>query len=103
MHINLFTTFYVDKNESRNIELESCIVKNLQSGFDKIVFLVENEKEFNELDEYLTCKCFKENTTNIEIVNVYKRPSFNDFLKEMDLPENAEEINIIANSETCKS
>lgn len=99
MKINLFTTFYIDKEDSRNKELETCIIENLQSGFNKIIFFVESEIEFTELDEFITCKLSFGNKTNIEVLKISKRPTFNDLLKEMNLPEHSNDINIIANSD----
>jgi hypothetical protein len=95
MNTNLFTTFYIDKEDSRNKELETCVIENSKAGFNKIIYFIENKGELIELcelnDDILN--------SNNEIINISRRPTFNDLLKEMNLHEYSNDINIISNSD----
>jgi hypothetical protein len=92
MEINLFTTFYIDKNPERQAELDFCLKKNLNAGFTNVVILVESEDVLSYI---------KENTQYEEflVIGKHSRPSFNDFLFEMDKPEYSKAVNIISNTD----
>lgn len=101
MNINLFTTFYKDKNEGRFNELVFCFNKNVLAKFNNIVVLVESMD-----DCVLVSKVYANATANLlahiptlKIVNSYKRPSFNDFFIEMENEKYKDSINVLSNTD----
>ena len=64
--INLFTSYYKDKNEERQKEIDFCLDKNISNGFiDKIYILSETD------DAPFTSDKLK--------IIPHKRPTFKDF------------------------
>lgn len=101
MNINLFTTFYKDKNEGRFNELVFCFNKNVLAKFNNIVILVESMD-----DCVLVSKVYANATANLlahiptlKIVNSCKRPSFNDFFIEMENEKYKDSINVLSNTD----
>lgn len=93
MPINLFTSFYTDKNEVRNKELLFCLDKNLSQSFDNIVLLMESEQEQERFwDMY-------KKDDRVTTIVMGKRPTFNDFFNEMNEPTYSKSINILCNSD----
>lgn len=90
MQTHLISQFYLDSNEQRQAELLHCIEKNQEAGFHSYTLLVENEK----VEKYL-----KEMQFSGIIINVGRRPTFNDFFKELQKVKRTNVINIIANSD----
>jgi len=87
--INLFTTYYNDPVPSRQAELDFCIRKNLEIGFNTVTILIEDKD----------LSCFEANIGNLEKVNLVKvssRPTFNNFFSCIS---QVNAINIIANSD----
>jgi hypothetical protein len=81
MNINLFTTFYRDKNEARFNELVFCFNKNVLAKFNNIVVLTESKEDYE-----LVSKVYTNATTNLlahiptlTVGNMLVRPPFNDF------------------------
>lgn len=86
--INLYTTFYNEKNESRKKELISCIKKNVNnSHFDSIVIFNEG----NSLKELCPEKIVE--------VQVAKRPTYDDFIGYINSHTSKETIHVIANTD----
>lgn len=86
--INLYTTFYNEKNEPRKQELISCIKKNVEnSHFSTIVI-------FNEGDS-LKELC----SEKIVEVQVNKRPTYDDFIGYINSHTFKDTIHIIANTD----
>jgi len=85
MKVNLFISYYKDKTEERQRELDFCINKNINAGFYSIQVLVSTQ------DIIVSDKL---------ILHVgYERPTFNDFFKIMSKPEFSNDINILANTD----
>jgi hypothetical protein len=83
---NLLVNFYIDKNESRNLELETCFIENLNNpSIDKIIMFCE-EKDFENISSKLNFYKVTQIITN-------KRPTYNDYFALTK----KEDINIIAN------
>lgn len=102
MNINLFTTFYRDKNEARFNELVFCFNKNVLPKFNNIVVLVESIE-----DSALVSTVYINATTSKQlphipaliVTNINKRPSFNDFFEEMGNEKYKDSINILSNTD----
>ena len=85
MKVNLFISYYKDKTEERQRELDFCVNKNINAGFDSIQVLVSSQ------DVIVSDKL---------ILHVgYERPTFNDFFEIMSIPEFSNDINILANTD----
>jgi hypothetical protein len=92
MKVNLFTTFYLDKNISRQNELDFCIEKNLKVNFSTIFVIVEKETE----KDYLKSKFIDD---RIKCIILNTRPSFNDFFIAMSFEEYSQDINVLSNTD----
>jgi len=86
--INLFTTYYNEKNPERAEELRTCLVKNKSCNSISNIHVLSEVKE----DKFLLKHNFK-------IRIIYNRPTFNDFINEINLISSDEDINIIANAD----
>jgi hypothetical protein len=93
MGVNLFTTYYKDKNEVRDKELQFCLDKNLSQDFKNIMLFMESEKDE---DRFWNTH---EHDGRISTIVMGKRPTFNDFFKEMDFFCFEQGINILCNSD----
>ncbi len=84
--INLFTSYYKDKNEERQKEIDFCLDKNISNGFiDKIYILSETD------DVPFTSDKLK--------IIPHKRPTFKDFLFHINQITGEEDINILSNTD----
>jgi hypothetical protein len=92
MKVNLFTSFYIDKQSRRQDELEFCVKQNSKVGFDNMFFFIEHPFEKVRLDTILDGQ-----ELNCKMVGV--RPTFNDFFQFMDAPEFSDSINVLCNSD----
>jgi len=92
MNVNLFTSFYIDKQSLRQEELEFCLRKNSKVGFDNLIFLLQYEEDRVRLDSILDGV---ESTWSVLGV----RPTFNDFFTYMDKPHFSDSINVLTNSD----
>lgn len=86
--INLYTTFYNEKNEARKEELLACIQKNANNPS------IASVTVFNEGDSlaYL-------NSNKIRDVQISRRPTYNDFLAFINTSTTPEDIHIVANTD----
>jgi hypothetical protein len=83
---NLLVNFYIDKNEARNLELETCFIENLNNkSIDKIIMFSEQD-DFNKANSRF-------NLSKVISIITNKRPTYNDYF----ILTNEEDINIIAN------
>ena len=101
MNINLFTTFYRDKNEARFNELVFCFNKNVLAKFNNIVILVESKEDYD-----LVSSVYANATANLlahiptlTVGNIAQRPSFNDFFAVMRSEKYKDSINILSNTD----
>lgn len=85
MKINLFVSFYKDKNAQRNEELRFCLEKNLNAGFDCVHILCEEEMDWEGLMN-------KTLIGNYKIHNIETRPTFNTFFEIMSSEELSQDI-----------
>jgi len=90
--VQLITNYYIDNNVDRQKELDFCFFENLNNKtIDKVIVFITVE-DFNSLQ--------KKNHKLLERV-VYvitdKRPTYNDYFKQLAQEEGAENINIISN------
>ena len=83
---NLLVNFYIDKNESRNLELETCFVENLKNpSIDRIIMFCE-QIDYDKIKE-------KYDLSKVTSIITNKRPTYNDYFALTK----KEDINIIAN------
>ena len=84
--INLFISYYKDKNEERQKEINFCLEQNIKNVFiDRVYILSELENiPFND--------------DKIEII-IHKRPTFKDFFTIINSVSNDEDFNILTNSD----
>lgn len=85
--VNLYTSFYQDKNPVRQKELLYCLIKNIENPLiDNIYLLVEGQVELPKSDKLI-------------IVNS-KRPTYRDFFDFVNSTVlSANQISIIANTD----
>lgn len=101
----LHIPYYTDKNLVRQGEIMYCLHKNLQAGFDKIMFYFDNLNELLYLSKYL--QTISDNAgiittmlpelvfVNPDVQQQNRRPTFNDFLANTQ----ADCINVISNTD----
>ena len=84
--INLFTSYYKDKNSERQKEIDFCLDKNISNGFiDKIYILSETD------DVPFTSNKLK--------IIPHKRPTFKDFFNIINEFTKEDDINILTNTD----
>jgi len=84
--INLFTSYYKDKNSERQKEIDFCLDKNISNGFiDKIYILSETD------DVPFT-------NNKLKIIP-HKRPTFKDFFNIINEFTKEDDINILTNTD----
>jgi len=84
--INLFTSYYKDKNEDRQKEIDFCLEQNINNVFiDRFYVLSETES-------------IPYNNDKVKIIN-HKRPTFKDFFKVVNNVTDSEDFNILTNSD----
>jgi hypothetical protein len=100
MDINLFTSFYKDKNQARFNELIYCLNKNISNNFNTIHILAEGSEDF-QLCSNLYQQSIKglSNVPYLTIHNVISRPTFSDFFDIMSLDKYKDSINVLANTD----
>jgi len=90
-NINLLISYYTDKNEDRQNEIDFCLRLNCTNKlFNKIIIINETLKDINFID--LT-------DNRIMIINYNYRLKFNDFFKYANHYSNQDTINILINSD----
>ena len=102
MNINLFTTFYRDKNEARFNELVYCFDKNVLAKFNNIVVLVESIEDSALVSSvYINATTSKQlpHIPSLTVGNMLVRPPFNDFFAEMRSEKYKDSINILSNTD----
>jgi hypothetical protein len=87
IQVNLFTSYYTDRNEERNKEIISCIENNLKCKIESFTILYDNNIDKNNLHSRI-------GFPKIEEVVVGGKPSFNDFFAL-----SKDGINIFTNSD----
>jgi hypothetical protein len=86
--INLFTTYYTEKNLIRADELRTCLIKNLNFKLiSKIYVLSEYEQ-----DEFIL-------ENDLGLIKVSKRRTFNEFFEAINSVTTKDDINIISNAD----
>jgi len=95
IHNVLYTSFYVDKQEKRQEELDFCILKNATSPFIHEFHVVTETKKGEERLLQLQSK-YK---IQFHILFVQTRPTYNTFFDLMRHHEKPDSIFILANSD----
>lgn len=86
--VNLFTTFYNERNPERASELRDCLSLNIECQvIDKIYIWLENLSDVPVQSE------------KIVIIPATSRPRFNDFFEAVNNVTHNNDINIITNSD----
>ncbi len=86
--INLFTTYYNEKNPERAEELRTCLINNSKLKSLNNIYTLSEIGE----DEFLL-------ENNINVIRIFERPSFNDFFRATNAFTSTNDINIIANAD----
>jgi hypothetical protein len=86
--VNLFTTFYNEKDLVRGIELLDCLTLNIDCKvINKIHIWLENMEDISIKSD------------KIIIIPAASRPRYNDFFNVINKVSNSNDINIIANTD----
>ncbi len=85
--VNLFTSYYLDKNPKRQAEIDHCLIENLMNPKIDRVYILTSEK--------LQIK----DSLKAQVVVINKRETFNDYFEVINIYTKPEDINIIANSD----
>lgn len=74
--INIVSTYYITNNYQRNVELDTCIVKNLNSIFvESINLFVDDAHALEHL------KTITNNSYKIKIIQIGLKPMYSDYFK----------------------
>ena len=86
--INLFTTYYNEKNSERDDELKECLnINSKLEAINNIYALSEIEK-----DDFLL-------NNDINVIRIFERPTFNKFFDSINEVTSNDDINVISNSD----
>jgi hypothetical protein len=99
MKINLFTSFYKDKNEDRARELLMCLDMNLYVGYDSINIISDTEEESHFALKYVEQNAIISICKKFDFNYLDRRPNFNDFFELMDKEQFNGDINVLCNSD----
>ncbi len=86
--ICLYTTYYPEKKSERREELLSCLQRNLNN------VAVHRVTVFNEGGDLSAFSSHK-----LEVINIDKRPLYQDFFNYINAHSSADSINILANTD----
>ena len=86
--VNLFVSYYNEKNVIRSKEIKMCLVKNKTCKSISNIFVLS---EINN-DKFLE-------DNNFDVISINNRPTFNDFIDVVNKITTKEDINIISNSD----
>jgi len=86
--INLYTTFYNEKNEVRKNELLSCIQNNLNNPSIASVTVLNEGASVAYLHQ-----------SKLKNIPIFKRPTYKDFIDFIKKNSNQDDIHIIANTD----
>jgi hypothetical protein len=90
MKTNLFINYYTQGSKERQQELEFCLQKNINAGFDSINILIHP----SDLPSVNIV-----GINNVELHVGVDRPTINYFFKIMSQPKFSNDINILANTD----
>lgn len=85
----LFSTYYKASNPDRELEYDFCVNKNKSAGFDRIYLLVESESDMR----------IAQDKFDVEVINLGRRPTFEDFFDILRSEEFSDSVNIVANTD----
>lgn len=95
MDYNLFINYYVDKNRSRQEELDFCFLENLKNPTITNLVIFVNKSDY----EYVN-KTYSEHLGKIHTIIQESRPTYNDFFQIMQRYFGGDNnINAITNSD----
>jgi len=98
MYYNLFINYYVDRNPSRQEELDFCFLENLKNPVVSKIVVFVSEQDKKHLSEK-----FHEHTAKIHSIVQESRPTYNDFFEVMNHFGSDDNINAITNSDIIVS
>lgn len=87
-HIHLYTTYYPENKPERRQELLSCLQRNLNNT------ALHRVTVFNEGGDVSAFSSDK-----LEVINIKKRPLYQDFFKYINAQSSADAIHILANTD----
>jgi hypothetical protein len=102
MKANLYINYYVDKNASRQAELEDCVYLNLlNEEIDKMIVILSQShvESFKNILETRLPFHAKSKNNKIVLVLSELRPTYNDFFILSHKYSSDNEISIIANTD----
>jgi len=85
---NLFTTYYNENNRERAEELRTCLIKNLNCEWISKVYVLSEIG----IDKFLS-------QLNVNVITISRRPTYNDFIRNVNRVSGDNDINIISNSD----
>lgn len=85
--MNLFINYYIDPNEQRNHELQTCLYNNIGCGAISRIYLIGNIEPWTF------------NYNKVTAVTELSRPAFKGFFNIINKFTQPNDINIIANSD----
>lgn len=88
MSITLYTSYYNEVSENRRHEILECLKKNAQNQFIKRIVILNEADSLQQINE-----------SKIEEIFITQRPTYNDFIKEINQNRAPDQISIIANSD----
>lgn len=86
--INLYTTYYPEKNESRLKELQTCLNYNLNNSAIATLIVWNEGGDLNAFD-----------TPKLKLISIKERPTYKDFINYINQNGEDQDIHIIANTD----
>ena len=90
--IQLFTTFYLEKNPNRRDEYEECFRRNRDSGLFSAIYILTEEPEASPQVESTT-------DTKIVIQRQPHRPTFSEIFQFINSVTEPDNINVLSNTD----
>lgn len=84
--INLFTSYYKDKNKERQKELDFCLKRNIENKFIDNIYLLSETEDIPYKND---------NMTTI----FHDRPTYSDFFREANKRVNEDDVVVLTNSD----
>ena len=98
LNVNLITSFYIDKNEKRQQEIEYCLIENFRNPtISKVAAFLCDEESNIRINEIIQTYYLDKNKFQPILYGATKRPTYDDHFSVTQ--QFKDDINIISNSD----
>lgn len=90
--INYFVNYYIDKNPTRQDEIDTCIINNIRNPYFNKIYIIGTQNDLEYLSEKIS-------SDKITFIVYEERPTFNYFFNTINKYTDNDSINVMSNSD----